>query len=328
MLREFLAWYTQQLRELLPAALTASLATPDAVLVRAGRAGGLELRLRRAGRVSALGPLDETTVRRLGRHRPALVALELPAAALLERDLTLPLAAENGHQAVLGYEMDRYTPFRADDLVWTSRIARRDRARGKLLIRLSLVPKTALAPLLERLAAAGLAPARIEAGGTVLDLAPGRRAGSRGLRAAAIGCAALAVIAIALPFFRQWQETAAVENRIALLEPRVAEAAAIRRRIADRTTGASALAGEQARVGDALGVLATITRTLPDDASLTGLTLQHRRLLLDGQAGSAASLIPLLAAAPGIRDPSFAAPVTRDGSGRAEIFSIRAEIVP
>ena len=55
--------------------------------------------------------------------------------------MTLPLAAERQPEGVLRFDMDRLTPFPAEDLFWTWVIERRDRARRMLHIGLSFIPK-------------------------------------------------------------------------------------------------------------------------------------------------------------------------------------------
>ena len=77
--------------------------------------------------------------------------------------MTLPLAAERDLARVLGYEMDRLTPFRADEVFFSAAIAGRDRARGQLRARLFLVPRAAVAPLLALLREAGAPPPELEA---------------------------------------------------------------------------------------------------------------------------------------------------------------------
>ena len=140
--------------------------------------------------------------------------------------------------------------------------------------------------------------------------------------------AVLAVVAAGLPFVQQSAASRAVEARIAALRPAVDQADALRREIAQATGSNDVIAAERARVGDALGVVATVTAVLPDDTYLTDFQLQGRVLTLTGQSAAAARLIALLAAEPALRNPAFTAPVTRNEPGRAEGFAIRAEVAP
>ena len=86
------------------------------------------------------GPGSAEAVRSL-RRRPRRVVLRLAPGVLLERSVELPLAAERDVDRVLGFEMGRFTPFTAADVVWQADGLQRDAAQRRLVLRLSLVPK-------------------------------------------------------------------------------------------------------------------------------------------------------------------------------------------
>ena len=345
MLEPFLSWWAEQMRDLLPRrwrqggespdALVIALRTPVAALVPA-----VALIRRRRRAESDLGHfiLDEagTAALRdaLARQQRGPLALRLPAGVLLERQLVLPLLAEREAGQVLGYEMDRFTPFRSEELVWSWALERRDRARGRLHLRLTFATRESLRPLLEALARAGAVPTALEEaieGGT-RRIALGRDGGPgwqrRGLAAAAGVCAALAVAAVVLPFVVQQGASRAVERRFATLQPAVAQVERLRRELAGRVAGVDVFAADRARLGDPLEVLAALTDALPDDTFLTELSLRQGKLGLTGQSAAAAQLITALSADRVIRNPAFAAPVTRVVNGRADQFSIRADVAP
>jgi general secretion pathway protein L len=365
MISDYVTWWAEQMLQWLPARLAgqdrdaahALIVAPIHHTPRndgAGRDDGtggqeVEVVLRRHRRDRALGrfALDGAGLRRLQaavppRARPRSIVLRLPPHLLLEREIVLPLAAEREPERVLAYEMDRITPFATADIFWTYAVQRRDRTRGKLHLRLSIVTRDAVQPLLGALAQAGLGATLIEVAGQELGGAaatPRRialrrpdsrraRAGRRAVAAAAIGCALLAVAAAGLPFILQAVAERAVEARIAALRGPVAEAESLRRRIAARTAGVDVIAAERARLGDPLAVLAAVTDLLPDDAYLTDFALRQGKLMLNGQSAAAARLIAAFSADPVIRNPDFAAPVTRIENGRADLFAIRAEIAP
>lgn len=270
-----------------------------------------------------------------GRRFPATV-LRLPAGYALEREVTLPLAAEQGLERVVTYEMDRFTPFAAEEVFWSCTVERRDRAQGKLTLSIALVPRLRLMPMIEVLAQLKLVATVIESialDGGVRHIALGepdmRRQRWRrgGMIAGAAGCGALAVVAAGLPFLLQSQARDAVETRIAALKPKVAEAEALRRRITASAAGSDAITSERARLGDALQTVATLTSILGDDTHLIGLVLRQRQVTLEGQSAAAAKLITSLSSDPMIRNASFAAPVMRSETG-ADLFSIKAEVAP
>ncbi len=329
MLAEFGLWWWERMGELgrpaqEPRAADTLLLRPDGDAIEIGR--------RRRGRVRPLGRFAPGAAarQRRGRERVTLVA----GVALLRCPLTLPLAAERGLATLVQYEMDRLTPFAAAEVVWACRMLRRDRAKGSLQAELLLLPKARIAAALQALADAGLTASHVEAslpGGAlqVLPLVPPdpgimQRAAWR-VRAAGGLCAALAAACVALPVARQWQALDRIEAEIATLRPAVAEAQALQRRLAG--AGAEdALTDGRGRAADALATLAALTEALPDDTYLTQLTLQQRRITLEGQTtGAASRLIAAVAAESRLRDPAFTAPVVRGDAGN-EIFSLQAEL--
>ena len=350
MLDDFLTWWAAQLASLVPARLRASPggAPQGRALVVAVRdlapqgsfsgAPAIELLARRRGEAELLGRfvLDGAGIPALRAAAAAWrapVLLQLPPGLLLEQRVALPLAAEREPGRVLAYEMDRLTPFAAADLFWTWALDRRDRAAGRIHLRLSLVPKARLTPVLDALAAAGLRPVALDAparDGASRRLAlEQQRAGwwlRRGLAVAGGACAALAVAVAAVPFIQQSMRAEQVEARIEALRPRANQAEALRRSMLDRSAATDVIQAQRARVGDALGVLATLTDLLPDDTYLTELTLRSRALVITGQSAGAARLIAAMAGDSTFTNPTFAAPVTRSEAGRGEGFSIRAEV--
>lgn len=336
-LGELFGWYARQMRDLMPAALRADPdGGADALVIDAQAPDhGFTLRTRKRGS-GTLGNfrLDEAAAARAaaGRRRRT-VLLQLPPDRLLEREIVLPLAAEPELDRVVGYEMDRVTPFTAEEVFWHAAVLRRNKARAQMGVRLSFVPKAGIAPLLDALAGAGLAPTALRIGqGDAQRHIPLRHEGPRRGRIVSRALGVLAVLlliaVLATPFVRTEIAIGHADARIAALRPTVNEAEGLRKRIAANTTGADAVAAEAARLGDPLQALAALTEILPDDTYLTEATLRQRHIVIGGQSGAAARLIGLLSADPVIRNPAFTAPVTRNETGKADLFVIRAEFGP
>ncbi len=342
MLQAFLIWWWQRLLECLPAALRGQQdELADAFIIEPvadASPPAVALTGRRASREEPLGRFGLTaagmaTLRRMLDSRPGTpLLLRIPPDTMLERPVTLPLAAERDIGRVLAYDMDRITPFTADEVFWTHAISERDRTRGRLLARLLIVPKAPFLSLLEVLKQAGLAPVALEATAPLrrvkLSRAPSARDRWRrwGLAGGGAAVGALALAAILLPFLLQSAERRQVEAEIAALRPHVEAVDALRRDLAARAGSVDVVVAERTRVGDAVGVLAAITEILPDDTYLNSFALHQGRIEMTGQSDGAARLIAALSADPAIRNPAFAAPVTRIQTGRADLFSIRAEI--
>jgi general secretion pathway protein L len=340
-LGEFFDWWGRQLLDSVPARFRPGAGGgADALVADASEPGTLILRRRRRGAEQRLAQVrtDEPGGIALraalaGRPRGEAVVLRLSAAQVLERAVTLPLAAERELDRVLGYEMERLTPFTAAELFWGYELLARDRARARLTLRLTMVPRAAVAALLALMSAAGGRPGQLEtqaADGTRVmrlehEAAPGRALRQRALAAAA---AALAVLVVASPFLRQSLALADVDDRLDQMAPRIAQVDVLRRRIAGAGAGGDAVAAETRRLGDTLEALAAVTEILPDDSYLTEFTMRERKMTLSGLGASAPKLISLLSGDPRIRGPAFTAPVTRSETNHLDVFSIRAELAP
>jgi general secretion pathway protein L len=318
MLRRLAAWWWRQI-----AGLTPRRAAPDAVIVALDAlapARGAIL-VRRGGAEQRLGAIDLDRPSAPPRVPRLPCLLRLPAGAVLSRSLRLPAAAAGDFASAAAFELDRATPFEGGDMFFSLGPPRRDPGGRTLSATLTFTLRAPVAPVLAALARLRLAPAAIESPAGPIPLAtPGRR------RYALVLAALLALLALALPVIRQQQALDDARARIAALTPAAAQAAALRQRLV-AAAGFSAVLTGAADAGP-LRTLARLTAALPDDTYLADLTLKSGVLTFDGQSADAARLIALLAATPGLRNPSFAAPVTRTISGTADVFSIRAVAAP
>lgn len=336
MLAEVFVWWAAQMRSLLPGRFVKADQPQDAVIVAIDALGdGAELDdvtatgtilIRRAGHETALQALN------LERRQPLIVdtklatGLRMPRDTVLHREIVLPLAAERDLRAVIGFEMDRVTPFAAEEVFWGISGLARDRARGKLSLHLAIVPRSPVERLLTALGHLKLAPAFIECETGRIELAASHRVPGGRRQAALCGlCGALALACIVVPFIRQQIALDGTAQTITRLTPAGHEALRLRQQLAIAASGQQVLA-EARQAGDTLQVLAALTSALPDGTWLSDLTLKAGELTMDGQSSDAARLITLLSAAPGFHNPSFTAPVTRSIQGVADLFSIRAAV--
>ena len=344
MLGGVLTWWMQQMRDLGPASLRLSdrtrrptlviaLDTPDlssTMLFLDGRSGRTAL-----GRHSLGDTGLAKTLAGLSKAQRRSPVLQVPADLLLERDTILPLAAEPDLARVIAFEMDRLTPFNAHELFWTCATIQRDTVRQQLHVRVTVIRRAQVEPILDALAQAGLAPVRIEAANApgscrAIPLGTGRpdraRLAQRAEACAMGACALLTASAIALPFILQSIAGAGVDARIDAVRPHVMEAASRRATIASAATAADAIAAARGQAGAMLQAIALLTDVLPDDTFLTTLSAQQRKLTFSGHSGTAARLIVAMAAQPRLHNPTFTAPVTHDEADGGDMFSIHVEL--
>ncbi len=345
MFRDFFTWWIGQLSDLLPARwVRFGSIGEDALVVSpvgplSGEIDSIGINLRRHGRETALGHFRVAAdlLEELPRPPSNRFVLRLRQADVLAKTVTLPSAAENHIHQALSFQMDQETPFALDEIYWSHFISRRDRQSGRLSVRLLLVPRQSLAPLLGALDHVGIVPNRAEIGDgpdqdRILPLDDGGSLDGSQRRAVlwptAVCCLLLALGTIATPFVRQATSLASLDRDVAAGRATAAEAEQLRRDLDRLSDTINLVESERDKAGQPLATLATLTRILPDDTYLTEVTLQQRKVTLSGHSAAAARLIGALSSGEGLRNVAFAAPVTRLEAIRAELFTITAEIAP
>lgn len=337
MLAEFADWWVHQMRSLLPAGMLHGATQPDARVIAierldpaSGRLPQGAILLRRNGLERTIGALDlehGTPAGPLATATPGLATgLRLPRGTLLCRAVVLPLAAARNIEAVIGFEMDRLTPFAAEELFWGLGSVQPDRTHGQVRVQLFFILRARVETLLQALRRIGFNPAFIEAGESRIDLASEHRPAARWKqRSLGALCAILALCCLASPFLRQQIALDAAAQNVAAIAPAAEAAQGLRRQLEIAASGQAAIA-EARRQGDALQVLASLTEALPDGTWLNDLLLKSGDLTFDGRSSNAAALISRLSAVPSLNNPSFTAPVTRTADGSADEFSMHATV--
>ena len=345
--REFFIWWFGQLAALVPGSGDRARARKNSLLILSPEpplpngAQAVTARIDRRGRIEKLGRvvLDNDGMRSLKRWASSLgrsgeTVIEMPASAMLEKRMVLPLAAERDLDRVIAYEMDRETPFGADEVFWGTDIEERDRRQRRMTLRLAMVAKAQVADLLAAVARAAVAPTALIGAGAgrpvviSLNRDAVRRRGWVGYAAPAMGwvAAILFIVAIVVPFVKQGMALDEVDDQIEAIRPTVQAVEKLRQHIAGDRQEADNLAAQRAQFGDPLAMLAAVTEALPDDTSLTELDYSMGKLTLTGQSKTAAHLISDLSAKPAFKDPTFSAPVTRVEQGKFDVFTISAQM--
>ncbi|MEO1751949.1 PilN domain-containing protein [Thiofaba sp. EF100] len=274
-------------------------------------------------------------------RRGTEAVIRLPREQLLCRNLSLPLEAEPNLREVLGYEMDRQTPFRADQVYYDYQVLERRDGDRRLVVQMLVAPQASLAPLLHTLEGQGLVPSMItvaEQGAPYCDIAAinllpaslrRRPAGVWGRVNGALALSALVLLALAavLPLQRQQVVIEDLEGRLAALAPQVQSAGTMRAAIDEMREELALFVTQKRQSPVAIDVLEEVSRILPDDTWLVRLELHGRRLRLQGFTVEAPALIGLLEASPLLANVTFTSPVVRDPRYGRFQFSIEADVV-
>lgn len=261
----------------------------------------------------------------------------LASTKVLRQTITLPLAAEENLQQTLQFEIDRYTPFKAEQVYFDYRIKDRDSVHRKLVIDLILTKKERVDKELADAAALGLHVNRVISADDMLsqssfNLMP--RAPTNASRwqvpwsrVLLAGIAVLLLLALlAVPL---WQKRAAA---ISLLQPlqeakiKATETDALRDRLNALVAEHNLLPDKKWQDFSPSGVLAEISKLLPDDTFVTVLDYDGKTLQIQGESASAANLVETIDASPMFKDVNFKAQVSKIQGTANDRFHISATL--
>lgn len=347
----FLRWWLTELKALLPAQWHSSgVGFSDAAVVQLSASGARVNRVENS-RLAEIGGLDlkstaspdqRSAFRALLDKVPGgsgKVALGIPAESVLLRKMHLPLAVEENLDNVLAFEMDRHTPFKADQVYFDYRILQRDAQNNRMELEIAVAPRDAVDRLVAQLAGWGVTPVAVaiaEQGvlNEFFNLLPrtrrpqpasllGRRNG--GLLALVL---VLAIGALLLPIVIKRE---AVLQLMPVVEraKNAAEATDDLHRKLDALAAQHNFLLEKKQSSPVLVVLFDeLTRILPDDTWVQQFDLKGKELQVMGETGSSSKLIGLMEQSKILHDTNFRSPLTKGQNPSSERFHLGTEIKP
>jgi general secretion pathway protein L len=352
----FFGWWFGELRACIPPVLRRLVAGRRRRLYLLLRDDVTDFYEESAGKPRVLASLEQDApdaaarvlLQRLQDKGPwAEILAVIPAERALRRRLQLPLAVAENLRESVGFDIDRLTPFRAEEVVYQARIAGIDRQRGQVVCDLTVVPRATVDAALKRAGLLGIRPDRVavepEEAGTAspaetaaapiyLPVALGGRVDRWlpwRLPAALAGLVLLlAAAGLYLHFDRSDAVLAAYAGETAKYRKAADAAAKLREQVQTLARTRAAAATQREALPLMVDVLAELTARLPDDTWLTDLRLSDAHMQLSGYASSAATLVPVIENSPMFQGARLSGPVLPDASMQRERFSIEADLTP
>lgn len=346
----FFTWWSGELSAWVPDRFTRLFQRKPSILVVTPTIDMADFTLYSRGRIRRLGQIPLLPEAGSQRAVTDLVSgissqysetfLNVPAANVLRRSVTLPLEAAENLREVLAFEMDRHTPFKSSEVAYDYRVTATDKVARKLIVDLAVLPRTRLEHAASTIASLGLAANRI---GIVDDnfvwgesfafqlyddfASPPAPLHSLPLALAA-AAAGLAVIAWYLPLYFDHRAATVYEARLNETRAAALKAESLKKQLTASMDLDRFVTDRRASSLTVTSLLADLTNRLPDDTWLTQFQLHDGKLTLTGHAPSAAPLIALLEASPFLTEVRFASPVTPDPRAGGENFNISASMTP
>lgn len=274
-------------------------------------------------------PLSEPVASAPGNARHVLV---LAADAVLLQAIHLPVAAARNLSAVVGYELDRYTPFEADRLYFVARQERR--TPTQLQVTLVAILRERLDQILSDCAALGLQPHRVDVGDLGIDLLPAPlrprpRPPGKGLqRSLPWLCGALLIAAMLLWLNDRQRVLDTMYDSVQQQKAQVAEVHALRQQLLATRGAVQYLTRRKVAQPPLVALLDDLTRCLPADTWLDQLDIKGSEIAFSGQSAKASALITRIKGCHRLDNAQFEGVIQPDARSGKDQFALRAHLRP
>lgn len=268
------------------------------------------------------------------RNDERLILL-LPADHLLTQTLLLPTAALRDVHTVIGFELDKYTPYPRDQLQYVARVTGKQGALAQVL--LVAILRERLQPLLDACTAQGLVlhavDGRDEQGRRLgVDLLPAeqktaRQRHSRWPRYLVLACCALLISCMALWLNARTRMVEAMQQHVDEQRVQMQAVQNLRRELINSQGAAQYLARLKAGQPTLSSVLVDLTGCLGADTWVEQLEIADGGgVSLSGQSAKASALITRMKDCKTLSDAQFQGIIQPDADTGKERFSLRAQL--
>ncbi len=270
------------------------------------------------------------------------VRLLLTGEQLLVKRLQLPMAIEENLREAIGFELDRYTPFKADQAYYDARVLRRDTNKESIEVQLGVAPRAVVDPLLAtlrrlELSVGAVGAAKGVASGDDFDLLPADEKPAQKwgkhlrlnviLLAVALG---FTLVAFLLPI---WQKREKVLELIPQVAKTSAEFTGSQRQYDEYSKLAAQynyITGKKHAQQPVLVIMEELARISPDTTYFQSLELKStgkiREVTMLGEAQSASKVLEGLEQSPLFQNASQRAQTTRGSQPNTERYHVSTEV--
>lgn len=270
-------------------------------------------------------PLDEPAA------GPAPRLLVLPRSEVLVQTLSLPLAAARDLNNVLGFELDKYTPYRADQVSFCAQVL--GQGSSTLKVRLVVIVRERLERILADCAGFNLQGVDVRDGERLgVDLLPEalrpkRERGGRLNQGLMLACAGLLLAVMVLWLQSRQALLVEMQAQVRAQQAQIGQLQQVRETLANTQGAARYLIQRKAAQPALASVIADLSHCLPEGTWLEQLELDDGgQVTLTGQSTQASALIGQLKQCHSLDDPQFQGVIQPDSETGKDHFSLRAHL--
>lgn len=344
--KQFFRWWKRELDFLVPEKIKQLVIDKQGFIIVSPKGNQLVLTYILDGQIEPLATLDrgarDATFQGLyekdERLAKANIILRLTGQDAIQKELSLPAAAKENLYQVVAYELDRYTPFKAEQVYFAVKLLEGVNEPGQLRVMLILTTREVLDGLYEDIKAMGLSLvfADYEGSANNLDdsynLLPERLRQKtakmpRLIQSALITLTCLLLVAvIAMPVWFEYQTVNALQLKADALEKDAKKVKALQSDIDAVIDETRQLIEEKSATPEVIVMLNTLSSLIKDDTWLSYAQYSDGHLQIQGESPAASTLIAVLEASELFVNARFASPVTQDRISKLERFQITVDV--
>lgn len=275
----------------------------------------------------------QRVVKKCARRKKHLLELMLDNKQTLHLQHTFPEAAQDNIQQVVSYQLDRLTPFTADNAYFDAQVARHDKVKKEVVADIYVTPKAVVDKIFSRLKAVGVPDVDVVStmNGAV-NLRKGRLAGAAVNTTAAWSKIPLYFFLLALiaslvaPIVYKQRRVDQITTATHQLKRDAAEQLEIRDKLLAAEEALAFLEERRRTSPVALDIVERLSAEIPKHTWLERLELEGRQIHIRGESHRALTLIDTLEESPNFSRVSFKSPVTRSKENGKDKFYIQARV--
>lgn len=259
------------------------------------------------------------------------IDLRLGKGQVLHMQRHFPEAVRDNLRQVVGYQLDRLTPFTTENALFDARLVQHDKVRKEVLADIYVTPRHVVDRLERQLTDVGVDKVNIvsvgETGGKVRLAREQEAARANGWSMIPlylfIGALVLSLFAPLAYKFRRLDQ---IETALNDVRKASAEQLSVREKLMEAEEALHFLEEKRRKSPVALDVVETLSADIPAHTWLERLTLEGRTLEIRGESGKALTLIDTLEDAAAFSNVRFKSPVTRNKDNGRDRFHIEANV--
>ncbi len=275
------------------------------------------------------------------RLAKASVILRLTSQDAIQKELGLPAAAKENLYQVVAYELDRYTPFKAEQVYFAVKPLAGINEPGQIRVMLILTSREVLDGLYEDVMAMGLSPLLADYEGSAANLDQPydtynllpeelRQKTAKALRLIyttliTSACILLAAV-LALPVWFEYQTVNALQLKADALEKDARKVKALQSDLDAMIDETRQLIDEKSAKPPVIEILNELSKLIKDDTWLSYAQYSDGHLQIQGESPAASALIAVLEASEFFANARFVSPVTQDSISKLERFQITVDV--